>query len=343
MVCWTLFPLLLLSSPGFGLSSSAEGISAHVHVAANDQLIVFARNRDGAFHFTLNPSETSTLILRLDYTSIQTEVVRSLSIPANPSTLQPIQLVFIGGPRNSTERKLFHAKLQIDESNKTLFVIHLWNTSITSLSSVGMECALGMHPLGTHVVIVGDRGGYIYDMEESSGYYWSSWEGSIDNFYPKAISVTMDKYVFVGVNVQTIDTILPSLYTAEFDSKGIISAPLKEFVELPGVEVTSIKSPMSIALHGLLYGDGLVIAFGFPSVDIVLLYVRISARKVVSKVHKSLEKGINFGQAVILTDNQTYGVLSSALPTSPWSTGRVQVRSSFFAARGSKAHRSSCL
>ena len=146
---------------------------------------------------------------------------------------------------------------------------------------------------------------------------WSAWKESMDKFYPKAISVTMDNYVFVGVNVQMIDTIVPALYTAELGTKGIFSEPLKDFVELPGVEVNSIKSPMSIALHGLLYGDSLVIAFGFPSVDIVLLYIRISTQKVVSKIHRSLEKGINFGQAVILTDNQTYGVLSSALTTSP--------------------------
>ena len=102
-MCWTLLLLLLLSSLGLGLalSSFAEDISAHVHVAANDRLIVFARNRDGAFHFTFNPSETPTVIPRLDYASLETEAVRSLSIPAQTSSLEPIQLVFIGGPRNS--------------------------------------------------------------------------------------------------------------------------------------------------------------------------------------------------------------------------------------------------
>ena len=94
MLFWSLF--LLLSNLGLSLSSFAEDISAHVHVAMNEQLIVFARNRDGEFHFIFNPSETPTVIPRLDYSSVETETVRSLSIPAQTPSLEPIQLVFIG-------------------------------------------------------------------------------------------------------------------------------------------------------------------------------------------------------------------------------------------------------
>ena len=328
MLYWTLLPplLLLISSLGLGLCSFAEDISAHVHVAANDHLIVFARNRDGAFHFTFTPYETPTVILHLSYSSVRTENVRSLSIPAKSSILEPIELVFIGGSRNSSERKLFHAKVQRNENNQTLSVIHLRITSIASLHSVGVECALGMHPSGTYVLVMGDRAGYVYDMNQSSGYVWYLWTEFIDNFYPKAISVTMDNYVFIGVNVQMIDTIIPALYVARLDQDGNIIDPLKRFLELSEVEITNIKSPMSMAVQGLLYGGGLVMVFGFPSADIVRMYVRDSGNEILGRIHESAEKGIHFGQAVILSDNNTYGVLSTGLATSPWSTGRVQVR-----------------
>ena len=75
---------------------------------------------------------------------------------------------------------------------------------------MGVECALGIHPLDIHVVVMGNQRGYIYDMAESRGYYWSAWEGLTDNYFPKAISVTMDNYILVGVNVQMIDTIVPA-------------------------------------------------------------------------------------------------------------------------------------
>ena len=340
MLFWTLF--FLLSNLGLGLSSFAEDISAHVHVAVNDQLIVFARNRDAAFHFTLNPSETSAVMLHLAYDSVETETVRSLSIPPQTSNRQPIQLVFIGGSRNSSERKLFHAKLEIDESSESLSVIHLWSTSITSLSSVGIECALGMHPLGTYVLVVGDQRGYIYDMKESTGYYWSSWEGLTDSFYPKAISVTMDNYVIVGANVQMIDTIVPALYIALFDAQNMtVALTLSGLTDI--FESTTTRAPISITTRGCVEKGRFIVIVGFPSEDAVHVNILEDGTEIVDKKHKSQEKGINFGQAVILTDNETYGVLSSALATSPWSTGRVQVCSSFFAARGSKTHRFSSL
>jgi hypothetical protein len=333
---WTLF--LLLSNLDLSLSASVEEISAHVHVAANDQLIAFARNRDREFRFTLNPSETSRLILRLAYNSVETETVRSLSIPAQTSSLEPIQLVFIGGPRNSSERILFHAKLKIDEDSESLSVIHLWNTSITSLSSVGMECALGMHPLGTYVVIVGDRGGYIYDMEKSSGQYWSAWERFTDNYFPRAISVTLDNYILVGVNVQMIDITVPDLYIAVLDAQNMTEALFSSHM-LDISESTSARAPISITARGYADEGPLIMFVGFPSEDAVYVVILERENEIVVKKHISQEKGINFGQAVILTDNGTYGVLSSALETSPWSTGRVQVRRSFFVARGSNAHR----
>ena len=326
MVCWNLLPLLLRFSFGLALTSFAEDISAHVHVATNDQLIAFARNRDGAFHFAFNPSEITTLIPDLSFTSVQTETVRSLSIPAQTSSFNQIDLVFIGGPRNSSERRLFHAKLQLNESDETLSVIHLWNRDIASLSSVGIECALGVHPLGTYAIVVGDRGSYIYDMQAINVQYWPLWVKLTDSFYPKAISVTMDNTVAIGVNVQKIDTVVPALYLAYLDVQNVTATPpLSDSIDM--IESTSIGAPISIAMRGCLSNGRFIMVVGFPSEDAVIVYVFEEAVPVAWRYHRSEEKNINFGQAVILTNNQTYGVLSSTLGTLPWSTGRVQVGS----------------
>ena len=103
-------------------------------------------------------------------------------------------------------------------------------------------------------------------------------------------------------------------------------------------ESTSTRAPISITLRGSVQEGRLVIIVGLPSGDTVYVLIVEDEREVVVKKHTSQEKGIGFGQAVILTDNETYGVLSSALATSPWSTGRVQVGSSFCVVRRSKAN-----
>ena len=332
MVHWTLLTLLLLSS----LGCLAEDNIAHVHVAANDQWMVFARNRDQEFHFTLSPYQTPAEIFHLNYTSLGTKTVWSLSIPAAPSILDLIELVFIGGSRNSSERILFHVKLRKDETNQ-LSLVHLKKTSITSLSSSGIESALGMHPLGTHAFVVGDRAGYVYDMNESRGYDWLSWTKFTKNLYPKAVSVTVDNFVIVGVHVEMIDTIVPTLYIIDFNSEEM-AAPVKGLTKVDNVEVTSIRASMSIALRGPILGDQFTIAIGFPSMDIVQLAVFANGHLVFAVRHASAEKGVNFGQTVIFGDHNTYGVLSTALATSPWSTGRVQVRGILFAARRRKTY-----
>ena len=70
-------------------------------MAANDQLIVFARNRDDAFHFIFNPPEATMLTRDLPFDSV-------LAISTQTSSLDEIDLVFIGGTRNSLERTLCH-------------------------------------------------------------------------------------------------------------------------------------------------------------------------------------------------------------------------------------------
>jgi hypothetical protein len=47
----------------------------------------------------------------------------------------------------------------------------------------------------------------------------------------------------------------------------------------------------------------------------------MSSMQQLYQAHESVEKGINLGQAVIFTGNNTYVVLSTALATSPWSAG----------------------
>lgn len=316
--------LLVLPNFGIALPSFAEKVSDHVHVAINDHLIVFTRNRDGAFHFVFTSSETTTMILDLPFTSVHTEIVSSLAIPTEISSFNQTDLLFIGGPRNSSERILYHVKLQINERDETLSVIDWRNLSISSLSSVGIECALGIHPLGTYAVILGDRGGYIYDMKESNGQYWSSWAGSTDSFYPKAISVTMDNFVLVGANVQLIDTIVPALFTASLDVQNMTET-LESFNIMHFIDSTSIRAPISITTRGKVEEGRFVLVVGFPSEDAVNILILEHGEFFASRRHQSEEKNINFGQAVILTNNETYGVLSSTLATSPWSTGRVQV------------------
>ena len=332
MECWTFLSLLLLGNFAFSLSSFAEEIIAHVHVAANEHWMVFARNRDEHFHFTLSPYQTPTEILHLNYTSLGIDTVRSLSIPAHPSPLDPIELVFIGGSRNSSERLLFHVKLRKDETHR-LSLVHLEKTSITSLSSPGIESALGVHPLGTYACVIGDQAGYIYDLNESRGYPWSSWQESIDEHYPKAVSVTTDHYLIVATNVQLIDTIVPGLYISQLDPQDKVATPLNGLTQVNDVEVTSIRAPMSLAVLGSIDKDYFALIVGFPSADTVFLSVLLNGKRIVDTAHESREKGINFGQVVIFGDNNTYGVLSTALTTSPWSTGRVQVRCLLFAAR----------
>ena len=322
---WLLICLLLLFALRFTLTSSVEDISAHVHVAANDHLVVFTRNRDAEFHITLSPYETPTVVLHLNYTLVQTEAVRSLVIPDRLLRHGLMELVFIGEHINSSAQTLFHAKLQTDVRNQTVSVVHLVQKSIASLSSVGVECALGIHPRGTHAFVVGDRAGYIYDMNESQAYNWSPWQEFRNKRYPKAISVTADDCIIVGAYLQMVDTHVPNLYKAKFDPKNE-TGPLESFADGRYVEITNIRARASITLRGSFYGDDFIMAVGLPSIDTVLLYVSTKDFPLNGTVHRSVETGVNFGQVITLAANNTYGVLSSELATPPWSTGRVQVR-----------------
>ena len=329
MICWNLLPLLLLRF-SFGLTrpSFTEETSAHVHVAIHDQLIVFARNRDSMFYFTINPSETTEWTSFLHFDWVETETVRSLSIPAQTSSLDQLDLVFIGGTRNSSERRLFHAKLELDDNDRTVSVSSLWDQDIASLSSVGIECALGVHPLGTYAVVVGDRGSYIYDVQEMKVHSWPLWSRLPDSFYPKTISVTMDNAVAIGANVQKIDTIIPAVYLGFLNVQNMTATqPLSDSLEM--IESTSLGAPISIATRGSLTTGQFILVVGFPSEDAVMVFIFEENEVVALRNHRSEEQNINFGQAVILTDNRTYGVLSSNFGTSPWSTGRVQVGSTW--------------
>ena len=140
--------------------------------------------------------------------------------------------------------------------------------------------------------------------------------------------MTEDDIVIVGVYFQLIDKILPTLYTVEFNSKDTIG-PLVGWSEIENIKIPNIIAPMSLTLRGSLGGDDFVKAIGFPSIDSVFLYYAVKGGSMVHTMHRSTEKGVNFGQAVTLAANNTYGVLSSALATPPWSTGRVQVRCVF--------------
>ena len=321
MIYWALLILLVPSS----LGARTENTIAHVHVAANDRWMVFARDRDEEFYFTLVTYQTPTVIMHLNYTSVGTEMVRSLSIPTEISNPDLIELVFIGGRRNSSERLLFHVKLRRNEQLDAFSLVDLKTESITALSSLGFESTLGMHPRGTHVFVVGNLAGYVYDMKESHGYDWSAWNEPTNSLYPRVVSVTMDNYVFVGVNVLMVDTIFPAVYVAKLDSSGTMTETLKSFTKMQNIEVDSIKAPMSIKLRGSVGQDYFLMILGFPSEDLVVVSVSANTKRVFEKLHESAEKGINFGQEVILGESNTYGVLSTALATSPWSTGRVQV------------------
>ena len=339
MICGTLFTFLLLFALRHEIKSLSEEIIPYVHVANNDRWMVLAHNRWEEFHFTRSRSQSPTVTVSLNYASLGTEIVQSLSMSQKPSDLQVVELVFIGGSRNSSERSFFHTKLLKDEKNQSLSIVHLNRTSITSLSSEGFESVVGIHPLGTHAVVVGDRGGYVYDMNTLSGYDWSAWDESTNEHYPKAVSFSRDYNIFVGANTQVKGAIEPTLYFAKFDPDGIQNRPLTFLEDTKYVEVKSIRTPMSMALRGALDGEDFAWIVGFPSLDFVLLYHRDNGSGVFVKTHRSVEKGTNFGQSVILTDDNTYGVLSSALSTAPWSTGRVQVCDVFFAVRGEKISR----
>ena len=333
MIYWTLFALLLLPSLRCEVRSLTEDIIPYVHLANNDQWLVLAHNREEVFHFTRSPYQSPTVIFDLSYTSLETDIVQSLSIPEQAFNFELIEFVFIGGLRNSAERSLFHAKLRKDEAKQSLLIVHLNRTSITSLSSVGFESVVGIHPLGMYAVVVGDRGGYIYDMNTSSGHGWSAWDDSTDEHYPRVVSVSRDGNVFVGANTLVKGAIVPTLYFAKVDPDGIQAQRLTSVEDKRNVEVKSIRAPMSMALRGVYNGDDFAWLVGFPSLDLVVLLYTTKGPDIFVKTHRSVEKGINFGQSVVLTENKTYGVLSSALPTAPWSTGRVEVCDVFFAVR----------
>ena len=321
-MCWTLF--FLLSNFHLSLGAFADTTSTHVHVAANDECVVFARNRDAMFHITLSPYATPTVILYLRYAWVETEAVTNLIIPTQISRNGLIELVFIGERSSSSETTLFHAKLQTDVKNEKVSVVHLKQISLAPLSSVGVECALGVHPRDTHVFVVGDRAGYIYDMNELLVYNWSSWKDYQGKVYPRVIGVSIDEYVIVRVYVQLIDTIVPTLFNAKFRSNDAID-PLEAFSQRGKIEITNVRGPMSMTLRGAVDGGGFTKAVDLPTVDSVLLYFSNEDPTMVLTMHQSAHKGINFGQAVTLAPDNTYGVLSSAMPTPPWSTDRVHV------------------
>ena len=323
--CWTLLKVLLISCrrPGFG--SFAEDIVAHDPVAANDQFIVLALNDEKNFHISLTSHEASVDRPPVPFDSFGIESVRRLSVAAKPSTRDLIELVFIGGLLNSTERTLFHAKLRRNRTDTTWFIIHSVNTSITGLSSSGMEPVLAMNPPGTLAVVLGDQAGYLYNTTDSRGYNWAAWVEGGSVVYPEAIGISEDNYLLGCGKKQKTTGIVPTCFYADVTGKDGCGA-LRPHGDLNEYRTTSFGSPISIAVRGSYYGDDFTTAIGFPSADSVDLTVRRKNQAHVRETYESSVKGINFGASIIFTDNETYGVLSTTRATPPWSMGRVEVR-----------------
>ena len=330
---WTLLSILLTASIGSELGSFADDILAHDPVAGNDHFIVLAYNEEERFHFSLTCHQASPDTTFLDYTSFGIESVRRLSVAAKPSSGDLIELVFIGGLLNSTERTLFHAKLRWNRTNKTWSTIHSVNTSITWLSSSGFEPVLELNPAGTLVIVLGDQAGYLYNTTESRGYNWSAWVEGDSVVYPEAIGISEDNYLLGCGKKRRRTGIVPTCFEAYVTGEDSGRA-IRHFEDLNEYKATSFGAPISIAVRGSYSEDDFTMAIGFPSADSVYVSACRTNQGCVRQSNRSPVKGINFGASVIFTDNETYGVLSTTRATPPWSMGRVEVRCFFPYAHG---------
>ena len=143
--------------------------------------------------------------------------------------------------------------------------------------------------------------------------------------YPEAIGISEDNYLLGCGKRQTTRGIVPTCFYADVTGTDGCGA-LQLHEDLGEYKATSFGAPISVALRGSYYGDDFTLAIGFPSVDSVDITVRRKNQAHVRETYESPVKGINFGASVIFTDNESYGVLSTARATPPWSMGRVEVR-----------------
>jgi hypothetical protein len=194
---------------------------------------------------------------------------------------------------------------------------------------------VGMDPYGKRAYAVGTY--FIVCVEIETGEQWqlateqlfNNQSNSGDFFFPKALVVTEDHYIFAVGHRFTNLQFLPYLLVLNFLSRTNITlssaTELSKFNFGPSAIDITRDSTMSISLLDEV--EWFII--GIPHLDMILVlsWNRTDVNKEPTIVRKqnSSQRGILFGKSVALLDNNTFAVLALTLPTLPWSTSQVQV------------------
>ncbi len=306
-------------------------------LAINEYLAIIAQNDQEHFMIITNPFTNHSNKCTLPYDTIQdnlgsiTRFVYNVAIGAKQNASQ---LVFSYVDEN-WRRDVFLTIIFLESTNTDC--VQLLNRTTVNITDLHMQeqALVGMDPYGKRAYAMGTY--YTICIEIETGINWqldtrklfSNQKNSEDLFFPKAIVVTEDHYIFAVGQRFTNLQFLPYLLVLNFQPS--YNVTLSSATQLSNYNFGSssihITRDSTISISFLDEVEQFII--GIPHLDMLLFlswnHANPSQEPVIVRKHISSQKGILFGKSVALIDNNTFAVLAYALPTLPWSTSQVQV------------------
>ena len=306
-------------------------------LAINEYLAIIAQNDQEHFTIITDPFTNRSNKCILPYDTIQhslTSLTRFVYNVAIGAKQNASQLVFSYIDEN-WRRDVFLTIVSLEFTNTGC--VQVVNRTAVNITDLKMQenALIGMDSRGERAYAVGTY--YIVCVEIETGVQWQQdttnlfgSQGNFENlFFPKALVVTEDHYIFaVGqrlTNLQFLPYLLVLNFLSSHNAKLSSATELSKFNFGPSAIDITRRSTMSISL--LDQFEQFII--GIPHLDMLLFLTwnpgNAINEPVIVRKHIASQSGISFGKSVTLLDNNTYAVLAHVLPTLPWSTSQVQV------------------
>ena len=306
-------------------------------LAMNEYLIILAQNDQEKFTIITYPFANRSNKCILPYDTIQhrlTSMTRFVYNTAIGAKQNASQLVFSYIDEN-WRRDVFLTivSLQFIDTG----CVEVVNRIAVNITDLNMQehALVAMDTYGKRAYAISTY--YIICVEIETGNKWQldtqmlfNNQGNYDSlFFPKAIVVTEDYYLFVVgqrfVNLQFLPYLLVVDFRLPYNITLSSLVKLSDFNFGPSSIDITRYSTMSISLLDQVQQ----FIIGIPYLDMLLFlswnHTNPSQEPIIVRKHISSQQGILFGKSVALIDNNTYAVLAHLLPTLPWSTSQIQV------------------
>ncbi|UJR34416.1 hypothetical protein I4U23_021823 [Adineta vaga] len=304
--------------------------------AVNDRFAITAQNSISLLTFLFTTDNISCQML---FSSLGIEFIQDIAV-GRKEVGEIYTFAFIAKLKTSSGR---HLVLGIGERiPECLKFTNMFTLNLTNAADPGNQWILAMHPAGGLALVVSNRFGFFLNSNRVAG-EWLRWEDGKGKFYPRAMDISNDGFIFVATHthfmngqidnddpdrkVILVDMPIPSLFCFKLDG-GIISQKVLQLMGVidllsEGIDFRQ-QTVMTISVAGAVQNRDWSVMIGLPYMDTVFLVRVLIDGSLIAKMHRSPQKGVNFGHSIYMTENRTYAVLASSLPTLPWSSSRVQ-------------------